>query len=692
MSTPMSFKRRAAGLLIVFAVVLTALIGRLAYLQLVRGPELESWAMAQWMRDVPVEPKRGIIYDRNLRELAISANADTVVAIPARIQNPQQTTAKLAAVLGISEQSIYDRITQRRSLVYVARKVTPEQAAEIRALDLEGVTFQIETKRYYPHQNLASHVLGFAGIDNQGLNGVELTYDKILSGTAGEVRYPTDARSGPLTNANPEYVPPVDGNSIVLTIDEVIQHIAERELDVIMKLHNAQSAMAVAMSPKTGEILAMANRPDFDPNYFNLYPQELWRNAVVSDSFEPGSTFKVVTAAAGLNEGVVKESDRFFDPGYIIVAGARLHCHKAGGHGDQTFEQVIWNSCNPGFVSVAQKLGKDSLFRYIDAFGFGKKSGIDLPGEATGIMFQKVGPVELATTSFGQGPSVTPLQQVVAMGAVANGGNLFQPRLVKEVHDPEGNLIETYEPTVLGNPITEETAARLRVLLEGVVVNGSGKHAYIEGYRVAGKTGTAQVPKPGGGYYSDRYIASFIGFAPANDPEIVMLVMINDPKGNYGYYGSMVAAPAYKAMMADILRYLDIKPSTEAPGLQPPGSILVPELRGLSTTAALAHLRDLGLNLRMEQVGTIVLEQTPKPGAEVMAGTTIVVELGENPLTGGKVEVPDIRGLPMRDAMLRLYSLGLKIVIEGTGIAVSQSPEPGIHVDVGSAIKVVFRP
>ena len=682
----------ALPILFVFVAVLTALIGRLAYLQLVRGPELESWAMAQWMRDVPVEPKRGIIYDRNLRELAISANSDTVVAIPARIENPQQTAAKLAAVLGISEQSIYDRITQRRSLVYVARKVTPEQAAAIRTLDLAGITFQIETKRYYPHQNLASHVLGFAGIDNQGLNGIELTYDDILNGTPGEVRYPTDARSDPLIHANPEYVPPVDGNSIVLTIDEVIQHIVERELDVIMKLHNAQSALAVAMNPKTGEILAMANRPDFDPNYFNLYPQELWRNAIVSDSFEPGSTFKVMTAAAGLNEGTVTESDRFFDPGYILVAGARLHCHKAGGHGDQTFEQVIWNSCNPGFVMVAQKLGKDTLFRYIDAFGFGKKTGIDLPGEATGIMFQKVGPVELATTSFGQGPAVTPLQQVVALSAVANGGKLIQPRLVKEVLDPDGNSLESYEPTIVGNPISEETAARLRNLLEGVVANGSGKQAFIEGYRIAGKTGTAQVPKPGGGYYSDRYIASFIGFAPANDPEIVMIVMVNNPRGNYGYYGSMVAAPAYKAMMVDILRYLDVKPTTEAPGLQPPGSILVPELRGLSTTAALAHLRDLGLNLRMEQAGTIVLEQTPKPGAEVMTGTTVVVELGENPLPGGKFAVPDVRGLPMRDASLRLSSLGLKIVIEGSGIAVSQEPEPGVHVEAGSAIKVVFRP
>lgn len=693
MSTPMSFKRRAVVLLSMFVLGISGLIVRLGYLQLVRGPQLESWAMAQWMRDVPVEPKRGIIYDRNMRELAISANADTVVAIPARIANPQQTAAKLAAVLGMSEETIYERVTRRRSLVYVARKVTAEQAAAVRALDLEGITFQIETKRYYPHQNLASHVLGFAGIDGQGLSGVELTYDKVLRGTPGEIRYPTDAKSGALQNAHPEYVPPVDGNSIVLTIDEVIQHVVERELDVVMKKHLAQSAMAVAINPKTGEILAMANRPDYDPNNFNLYPQELWRNAIVSDSFEPGSTFKVVTAAAGLNEGVVTESDRFHDPGFIVVGGARLHCWKPGGHGSLTFEQIVWHSCNPGFVNVGQKLGRETLFRYIADFGFGKRTGIDLPGEATGIMFRQVGPVELATTSFGQGPAVTPLQQVVAISAVANGGKLFKPKLVKQVLSQDGQVVETYEPTVVANPISAQTADRVRKLMEGVVLNGSGLHAYIEGYRVAGKTGTAQVPRPGGGYFPDKHIASFVGFAPADDPEVVLIVMVREPRGQYGYFGSQVAAPAWRAMMVDILRYLNVKPVNEpAPGIVLPSLITVPELRGGTTTAALTKLRDLGLNLRIEQSGSVVVEQTPKPGAQVMAGTTVIAELGEQPVIGTKIAVPDVRGLTMRDASLRIESLGLKIIIEGTGIAVTQSPAPGALLDYGTAVKVTFRP
>jgi stage V sporulation protein D (sporulation-specific penicillin-binding protein) len=688
----MTFKRRSVFLLGLYVVVLLALIGRLGFIQFVRGAELEEWAMAQWMREVPVEPKRGVVYDRNLRELAISANADTVVAIPARIDNPADTAAKLAAVLGMSEENVFERVTRKRALVYIARKITPEQAAAVRSLELQGISFQIETRRYYPHLNTASQLLGFAGIDNQGLYGIELSFDQILRGKTGEILWPTDATGQPLPGAHPEYVPPVDGNSIVLSVDEVVQHIVERELDIAMQKHNAQSALVVAMDPRTGGVLAMASRPDFDPNSFNIYPAELWRNSVVSDSFEPGSTFKVVTAAAALNEGLVHESDRFHCSGSILVAGHTLHCHRAGGHGSLTFEEVVWKSCNPSFVTVGQRLGAETLFQYIEAFGFGQKTGISLPGEATGIMFKSVGPVELATTSFGQGPAVTPLQQVAALSAVANGGTLYKPLLVLEERDSDGNVIKSYSPEATGNPITAETSARLRMILEGVVSSGSGQNAYIEGYRVAGKTGTAQVPRPGGGYYSDKHIASFIGFAPADNPQVVLLVMVNEPKGIYGYYGSQVAAPAFRAMMTDILRYLNVPADTPAPGLSEPSTITVPDLRSQSTTAALAHMREVGLNLRMEGVGSIVTAQTPLPGARVLPGTTIVVELGEIESPTGVVEIPNVVGMSMRDASLKLSSLGLRIIIEGSGIAVEQSPATGVFVERNSGVRVIFKP
>ena len=692
MSTPKNFRTRAGVLSAVFVVALLGLVLRLGFLQFVRGPVLTRLAIAQWMRDAPVDPKRGVIYDRQGRELAISADVDSIVASPARVTEPRETAKKLAAVLGKAENAIYELLTRQQPRLFVARRVAEAQAAAVRALALPGIHFAIETARFYPYGSLASHVLGFVGRDGQGLDGVELTYDDALLGTAGKVRTPTDNKGNPLPNANPEYIPPVDGRSIVLTIDEVIQHIVERELDLAMTKHQAQAALAVAMDPRTGEILAMANRPTFDPNRFNLYPEELRRNTAVSDSFEPGSTFKLVTAAAALNADVVRETDRFYCPGYVVVAGIRLACWRTEGHGSLNFSEVMDLSCNPGFVNVGQKLGPEVLFRYISDFGFGRRTGVDLPGEAAGIMFRRVGPVELATTSFGQGPAVTPLQQVAAVSAIANDGRLMRPRLVSQIKGGITADVENFGPEEVARPVTSETARRLRVLLESVVVHGSGRNAFIPGFRVAGKTGTAQVPRPGGGYFPDRFIASFIGFAPADDPQVALLVMVRDPRGPYGYYGSQVAAPAFRAMMIDILRYLKVQPTPNTvAGLQS-SPIVVPELRGLTATAALAHLRDLGLNLRMEQAGAMILDQTPKPGAEVTAGTTVIVSLGQPPLLVTTGVVPGVRGLTMRGASLRIESLGLRIIILGTGVATEQDPLPGTEVAVGTGVRVRFRP
>ncbi|MBT9135037.1 MAG: Stage V sporulation protein D [Firmicutes bacterium] len=692
MAIPRSMKHRMLILLGMFLLLSASLVLRLGYLQVIRGPELSRWALAQWTRDVSVSPKRGVIYDRHMRELAVSATADTVVAIPRRIENPEETAAKLAAVLGISPETIYGRLVRNLNLVYLARKIPAEQAQALRALNLPGIDFKIETSRVYPNDRLASHILGFVGVDNQGLAGIELTYDRVLQGQPGEVRSPADGRNTPWPRVSPEYTPPTHGQSIVLTIDEVVQHILERELDVAMTRHQASGALAVAMNPKTGEILGMANRPDFDPNDYRRFPERLWRNTSVSDSFEPGSTFKVVTAAAALNEGVVTESDRFTCTGFALVAGVRLACWRARGHGNLNFAEMFWQSCNPSFVNIGTKLGRETLARYIDAFGFGRRTGVDLPGEARGVMFRRMGPVELATTSFGQGPAVTALQQVAAISAAVNGGTLFRPRLVREVRDQQGEVVETFLPEALGQAITAETSARVRSLLEGAVVSGSGRNAFIEGQRIGGKTGTAQVPRAGGGYYDDRYIASFIGMAPADDPSIVLLVIVREPKGPYGYFGSQVAAPTFRAMMADILRYLNVEPRSEAIGLARPALVAVPELRGLTTTAALAHLRDIGLNLRMEKGGNRVVLQTPLPGAMVSVGTTVMVELGQPGPMEGKVVVPDVRGQAMRVASLELANIGLRIIATGTGLAVSQDPLPGELVDIATAVRVVFRP
>jgi stage V sporulation protein D (sporulation-specific penicillin-binding protein) len=687
-----SIRPRLFWMLLIYSGILLGLIGRLGFIQLVRGAELERMSLSQWAKEVPPEPKRGIIYDRLGRELAITTEADTVVAIPAQIVDPDATAAQLAAVLSMSRETVHERITRERSLVYIARAVTPAEARAVRELALPGISFKVENRRYYPHVNLASQLLGFVGVDGHGLAGVEYTMEGKLTGTPAQVFLPVDEGGEPLPDAKPSYTPPVDGHSVYLTIDEVIQHIVERELEAIMQQHNPTSALAVAVDPRNGQILAMAGLPNFDPNSFNIYPDALWRNTVISSSFEPGSTFKIVTAAAALNENIVSEADKYTCVGYIEVAGRRLHCHVLRGHGTLTFTEAISKSCNPSFVEIGQALGAQTLFSYIDAFGFGKRTGVELPGEATGIMFDRVGPVELATTSFGQGPAVTPLQQVLAVSAVANGGVLYEPTIIKEIRDAAGSVVEHKEPVVTSYPITQETSRRMNVILAGVVAEGGGRNAFLEEYTVAGKTGTAQVPKPGGGYYEDRYVGSFIGYAPAEDPRVALLVMVNDPKGPYGYYGSQVAAPAFRAMMLDILSYLEIKPNSDIGGFELPTSVMVPNLSALSLGSAASHMRDLGLNLVSSGLGDRIMTQTPAAGSYVLPGSTVNVTLGELPRHDGLIEVPDVSWLSMREASAKLSSVGLSVIIEGSGLATAQSPAAGATVARGTAVKVTFTP
>lgn len=662
------------------------------------GPELSTKAMAQWLRDVPVEPKRGIIYDRNGDELAISASADTVVAIPAQIRDADSTAQRLAEVLSMETQRVKELITRRKAAVYVARKIDPQIARTIREMNLPGVTFTEESRRFYPYDRLASQVLGFAGVDSQGLYGLEVQYDEYLRGKPGKLSYPVDNRGQEIPDGRPRYEPPQNGYNLYLTIDQVIQHIVERELDNLMAMHQAEGALAIVMEPKTGAILAMANKPDFDPNDFMAAAtehgtQKIWLNEAISGGFEPGSTFKIVTATAGLEQGVVKEDDPYYDKGYEVVADRRLHCWKRTGHGQETFLEVVKNSCNPGFISVGMKLGAERLLSYIDKFGFGHKTGIDLPGEAVGVMFERVGPVELATMSFGQGPSVTPIQQAVAIAAIANGGNIVRPYVMQSIKDEDGNTIVETEPEILRRAVTEQTSQRMRAILESVVSDGGGRNAYIPGYRVAGKTGTAQVPKPGGGYYSNKYIASFTGFAPADDPKIVVFLAIKDPKGKYGYYGAQVAAPGFRNMAQDILYYMDVRPQTDGENSVPVPMETVPNLVGLSSGEALEVLRDTGLNIRIDGQSGKILEQTPKPGSRVTTGSTVIVYLGVERVDSNEpVAVPNVVGLSLRDASIQLSAAGLQIHATGSGVAASQTPLPGTVVQPGSIVTVEFRP
>jgi stage V sporulation protein D (sporulation-specific penicillin-binding protein) len=679
----MTVKRRLLFMLITAIFMFMGMIGRVGWLQFVRGEELQKKAVKQWTLEIPVEPKRGSIYDRNKKELAISASVDTVVAYPPEIKDYQKTAELLAPILGLDVNAILEKIKSSKGSVYLKRKVDQEISDKVRSLKLEGIGFTEESKRYYPDRNLAAHVLGFAGIDSQGLDGVELVYDKFLKGFPGSIVSETDALSRKLPFGSQQFIPPKDGLNLVLSIDKVIQHFAERELERAMVKHQAKKACLIAMDPNTGEILALVNKPDYDLNKWSEVPQKIWRNFAVSDSYEPGSTFKVVTASSALEEGTVRPEDRFFDPGYVVVSGVRIRCWRSQGHGSQSFMEVVQNSCNPGFISVGMKLGKENFTKYIKAFGFGQSLGIDLPGEAKGIFNpDKIGPVELATISFGQGISVTPIQLITAVSAIANGGLLMKPHVALRLEDANGNTVNEFKPEVLRQVISKETSDEMREILASVVSDGTGASAKIEGYKVAGKTGTAEK------YIDGKYISSFLGFAPADNPKIAMLVIIDEPVG--AYYGGQTAAPVFQRVMADSLNYLGIKPEhTEA---ATDGQVVVPNVKSMYVSEASSLLVKHGLNYKIEGSGKVVMKQEPSAGVKTAEKSVVVLTLGEPNSDGDSVIVPNIMGKTIKEAGEMLAATDLKMQITGSGVAVKQEPAAGEKLEPGETVRVFFEP
>ncbi len=679
-------QRRSRGFLVLFSFLYILLTTRLFWLQFVQSPTLNAMAAQQWESDNPIEAKRGMIYDRNGKELAVSASVPTLVAVPSEITDAQETAAKIAPILEMPVNEVVEILTAKRGQINVKRKLEPADADAIRGMDLDGLYFIEESKRFYPKQNLASHVLGFAGTENHGLEGIELYYDEMLTGKSG---------STPLTpdpiHRN-EVDPAEDGYAMYLTIDEVIQHIVERELEIAMKENNAVGASAIVMDPHTGEILAMANKPDYNPNSFGDYPAERWRNKTVSDAFEPGSTFKIVTASTGLEEHKVTEGDIFNDEGSITVNGTRINNWSWEKHPNETFKDAVRRSCNTVFVAVGQRLGKETLFRYLDRFGFGQPTGIDYPGEATGIMFglDQVGPVELATTAFGQGPSVTPIQQIVGVSAVANGGKLMKPFLAKEFRSSDGQIIKKTEPQVQRQVISEETSRRMRDIL-AYVINAEDSKGSSKDYLLAGKTGTAQKPKIGGGYDADKYVASTIGFAPADKPRIALYVYIDTPQGPKGYYGGQVAAPVFKRMMEGILEYLE-EPRLTAKPSQQVDMIRVPNLVGKPTTEAQKSLETNKLKPLTNAQGDKVVAQYPAADTLVAPGQAVTLYVGNSKQSNpSAVMMPNFLGKSMREVGEIAGQLGFTVNIIGSGAAYEQSAKPGDLLDLGTIITVKFK-
>ena len=634
----MFFKNIHIRIKIVMFVILFCLliiIGKVFYIQVFSYKKLYNYANDLWSRNLPIEANRGKVYDRNGVVLASNITTTSLVLIPNQIKDKETTTKLLAEALNVSYDDMKKHVFKSTSIERVhpiGRRLDYETADKINSLSLDGVYLLKESKRYYPNGSMLAHTLGFVGIDNQGLAGLELMYNEYLTGSYGAIKYYSDAKGNKL-KLSEYYEQPQDGMDIYLTIDYNIQVAVERELDNVVSKYNPDQALALAVDPNTGEILAISSRPTFSPSEYQNYTTEVInRNLPVWMTYEPGSTFKIITLASALEEGLVDlDNEHFYDSGAVSVGGATIHCWKHGGHGEQTYLEVVENSCNPGFVNLGLRLGKEKLFSYIDNFGFGSKTNVDLNGEASGILFDvnKIGDLELATTAFGQGVSVTPIQQVMAVSAAINGGTLYTPYIVKSINEPETNsVIVNNSEKIVRKVISDETSAKVRYALENVVANGSGRNAYIPDYRVGGKTGTAQKVKDGR-YMVGNYITSFIGFLPSDDPKVIVYVAIDNAKG-VTQYGSTVAAPVAKNILTSSITALNIEKRTndieKKYNYGDKRYEVVPSVIGKTKKEAVSELKKF--KIEFTGSGDVITYQSPSSGVTLTEGSTIRLMLG----------------------------------------------------------------
>lgn len=628
--------KRIKIVLLIILFIFIIIIAKVFYIEVIDYKKLNSLASGLWSRNLPIEADRGNIYTVDGEAIASNLTTTSLVFIPNQINNKDLVAEKISEILDVPKSKIEEHLYKKSMMERVhpeGRRLSYKIADKIENLHFDGVYLLKESKRYYPHNEMLSHVLGYVGIDNQGLSGLELEYNDILTGEYGSIQYFSDAKGNNL-DRNSVYVEPEDGLDIYLTVNYGIQSSIERELDNVVLRYNPDGAWAIAMDPNTGEILGMSSRPNFNPNNYKNYDIEtINRNMAIWASYEPGSTFKILTLSAAVNEGKVDLlKDTFYDGGSVNVDGARIKCWKHGGHGSQTFLEVVQNSCNPGFVELGNRLGKETLFDYINKFGYGKKTGIDLNGEATGILFSldKVGPVELATTAFGQGVSVTALQQVVAVSAAINGGILYKPYIVKRVaYHENGQIIKEVKPTIVrDNIVTKDTSEKVRMTLESVVSLGTGRNAYIDGYRVGGKTGTAQKVN-NGIYMQGNYIVSFIGFLPANDPKIVVYLAIDNPKG-VTQYGGTVSAPIVKNIMEDAITSLNIEKQDGGTEKKyqwyDKKYYTVPNVVGKSKKEATSMLKSF--SVEYSGSGDVVVNQSPDSDNRIAEGEKVRLYLG----------------------------------------------------------------
>ena len=658
--TNLSTKKRMRNILFIIFIIIAVLIGRLGYIQLIDGKNLSTLAYEQQTLDRYINPKRGTIYDCKEKVLAHSSTVETVTVNPGNIKKEDKETVakKLTEIFDLNYEAVLKKVTKRSSIETIAKKVEKSKADELREwMDENNITTGInideDTKRYYPNNNLAAQIIGFCGSDNQGLDGVEAKYDKTLSGTKGAIKRHTDAKGGEIGEEGETYVAAVDGDDLILTIDANIQSIVEKYLkEACIDNVCTDGGNIVVMNPKNGDILAMATYPDYNLNEpYAAYTEELkgiwdtaeqaektkslqavWRNRAIADTYEPGSTFKTITSSAALEEGLVTDIDKqgqFACTGGIEVAGVRIKCWRYyRPHGPESLRLALMNSCNPVFIGLGQKIGVHTYYSYLQKFGLLEKTGVDLPGEAGSIFLaeNKAGPVELATISFGQRFEITPLQLVTAVSAIANGGSLIQPRIVKAIVDSETKEKTEIETKVKSQVISKDTSEKVLSMMESVVSEGTGKNAKVVGYRIGGKTGTSE-----DGVNTNKYVTSFIGVAPIEDPQVVMLITLYNPTGEGGHQGGGVAAPVGGQIFREILPYLEVNKGNQDE-IETVEQVTVPNIVGMTIKEAEKTVKELGLELSFENFSgevdkenTNILSQTPTEGITVNKGSKIFI-------------------------------------------------------------------
>ncbi|WP_243288920.1 stage V sporulation protein D [Clostridium perfringens] len=707
---------RVLAFLLAIVILFLALSGRLLYISIFRSKDYKAMAEEQWTNEIQIDARRGRILDRNNRELAVTANVFRVdldlITLRKYIDKKDTDNIEIAKLLAEALEMDEEKVLSRIELTYpsgnpansatLIRRIEKEKADKVKELDINGVIVSEDTKRYYPNGDFLSHTLGTTNADGEGLSGLELYYNEELMGIPGVRVSEVSGNSTSNPYSETSFTPPVDGKDMTLTIDENIQYFVEKVAEDALNKHNADSVSIAVMNPNNGEILGMVNKPGFNPN--NPYEgseafkgkdesaklQNMWRNTIVSDSFEPGSIFKIITSIAAIEENIAGKDEVYYCDGSLNVAGKNIKCWKPGGHGVQNFNQTLENSCNVAFMEMGAKLGAEKLNEYIKLFGFGTQSGIDLPGEATGIVknVEDISAVDLATISFGQTNTMNGIQFMTALNAVANGGDLIQPHIMKELSHKDDNgtkiIDEVFVPKIQENIVDEKSTMRVKEALESTVSNGSSKDAGIEGIKVAGKTGTAEKVDPETGTYGAGYIASFAGFAPYDNPQVSLIVIIDNPK-NGEHFGGIVAAPFAGELFNNIFNYISLN---EGQLDQKDESVIIPDLRGDKVTSAEKTLNELGVNCVIEGDGTFVTSITPLPGYKVKKGDSITLYAGSRFDRNEKeIVVPDFRKLNKEEAEEILKSLGLKGEFEGEGEIKEQSISAGEIIKSGDKIK-----